>query len=78
MEGKTLTQVQRIAEYLKDHGSITTYEAFRHLGITRLSARIWDMKDRGWEFKRETISKKNKYGNVSFTKYSVLKKGATW
>ena len=77
MEGKTLTQVQRIAEYLKDHGSITTYEAFRHLGITRLSARIWDMKDRGWEFKRETESRKNKYGIVSVTRYSVLKKGAT-
>lgn len=78
MAEKTLTQVQRIAEYLKDHGSITTYEAFRHLGITRLSARIWDMKDRGWEFKRETVNKRNKYGAISFTKYSVLKEGATW
>ena len=76
MAEKTLTQAQRIAEYLADHGSITTYEAFRHLGITRLSARIFDMRERGWEFKRTTETRKNKYGIVSFTRYEVLKEGA--
>ena len=33
-----------IYDYLKKNGSITTYEAFTELFITRLSARIFDIK----------------------------------
>lgn len=38
-----MTQCEIVLQYMKDHGRITTYDAFRH-GITRLSARIWDLK----------------------------------
>ena len=41
-----MSQKEQILEHLKKHGSITTIQAF-HIGITRLSARIWDLKNDG-------------------------------
>ena len=37
------SQNEVVLQYLKDHGRMTTYDAFRH-GITRLSARIWELR----------------------------------
>lgn len=37
-------QVRKVLDYIKTHGGITTYEAFIKLGVTRLSARIWDLR----------------------------------
>lgn len=41
------TQNSRLYAYIKEHGSVTTLEAFRELGITRLSARIWELRHEG-------------------------------
>ena len=38
-----MSQNEVVKLYLQEHGRITTYDAFRH-GITRLSARIWDLR----------------------------------
>lgn len=66
-----MTQNEMIIEYLKEKGSITTYESFTELFITRLSARIWDLKNKyGLKFKEEWVTKKNRYGKTcSFKKY---------
>ena len=67
-----MTQNERVIEYIKRFGSITTFEAFSELGITRLSARIFDLEAIGYSFNRETISKVNRMGDkVSFTRYSL-------
>ena len=39
-----MTQKEKIVKYLKEHGSITQYDAIR-LGCLRLSARIFELKD---------------------------------
>ena len=39
-----MTQNERVHEYLKKHGSITTKDAYEQLGVTRLSARIFELK----------------------------------
>ena len=69
-----MTQNEMILEYLNEFGSITTYESYAELFITRLSARIWDLKHKyGCEFDEEWITKKNRYGKTcSFKKY-ILK-----
>ena len=41
-----MTQKEQVLEYMQKHGSISTIQAF-HIGITRLSARIWDLKADG-------------------------------
>ena len=66
-----MTQNEMIYDYLKKNGSIATYQAFAELFITRLSARIFDIKKLyGVKLKEEWIIKKNVYGKTcSFKKY---------
>jgi len=44
-----MSQCEEIAQYMRSHGSITSAQAFRDLGCTRLAARISDMRARGME-----------------------------
>ena len=70
-----MTQLEAVIKYLEDNGSITTYESYSKLFITRLSAKIWELKHKlGYDFDEQWITKKNVYGNTcSFKKY-ILKK----
>lgn len=68
-----MTQTEMVLDYLRIKGSITTWEAYSKLFITRLSAKIYDLKKLGYNFDEEWITKKNRYGRkVSFKKY-ILK-----
>lgn len=40
-------QSERVLTYMRTNGSITTLQAYEDLGITRLSARIYDLRDAG-------------------------------
>ena len=67
-----MTQYELVAKYIKDFGKITTWEAFKDLGITRLSAKIYILKKRGYKFKTKWIYKFNRYGKlVKFKEYSL-------
>jgi hypothetical protein len=67
-------QCELILQYLNDFGSITTFESYSELGITRLPSRIFDLKQRGYKFEEEWVSKKNRYGKmISFKKYILQK-----
>lgn len=69
-----MTQNEMILKYLEEKGSITAYESYAELFITRLSARIWDLKHKyGCSFEEEWITKKNKYGKVCTFKKYILK-----
>lgn len=35
-----------ILQYMKTHKTITTFEAFKYCGCSRLSARIWDLRNK--------------------------------
>ena len=69
-----MTQNAMVLKYLEENGSITTYECYSQLYITRLSARIFDLKKKyGLEFEEQWVTKKNRYGKTcSFKKY-ILK-----
>ena len=68
-----MTQNEMLLDYLNKNGSITTYESFTELFITRLSARIYELKKKGYNFEEEWVIKKNRYGKTcSFKKY-ILK-----
>ena len=69
---KKASQNDLVIDYIREYGSITTLEAFRDLGITRLASRIHDLKKAGHEFERETISGRNRFGaKVHFMKYTL-------
>ena len=68
-----MTQNEMLLDYLNKNGSITTYESYTELFITRLSARIYELKKKGHNFEEEWVIKKNRYGKTcSFKKY-ILK-----
>lgn len=71
-----MTQNEMVLKYLEENGSITTYECYSQLYVTRLSARIFDLKKKyGLEFEEEWVTKKNRYGKTcSFKKYILKEK----
>lgn len=56
------TQKQRIINYIRQFGSISSFEAYANLGITQLGARIDQLKKEGYEFKTEWESNTNRFG----------------
>ncbi len=69
-----MKQTERVLDYMRRFGSITTMQAFADLGVARLSARIADLKDEGFDIVSETLSTKNRYGeHVRYAKYSIRK-----
>ena len=46
---KKPTQEDKVLDYIKKHGSITSWEAFMNLNITRLSGRIYDLREQGYD-----------------------------
>lgn len=67
-----MTQRQRILQYMRDFGSISAYEAFMELGITQLAARLTELKNEGYRFKKTPEYRVNKYGEkVYWVRYSL-------
>lgn len=65
-----MTQEEMILKHLKQNGSISSLEAMKEYGIMRLGARIWDLRDKGYEIETQTETKKNRFGeNVSYARY---------
>lgn len=65
------SQKTQIIEYIQKYGSISSYEAYAHLGITQLGARIDDLKKDGYVFEKEWV-RKRKNGKVKdYIKYKL-------
>lgn len=58
-----MNQNQQVLDYIDRHGSITSLEAFKKLGVTRLSARIKDIKDAGIQIDGLWDYTVNRYGD---------------
>lgn len=56
------TQKDRIINYIREFGSISSWEAYSDLGITQLGARIDQLKKEGFEFRTEWESNTNRFG----------------
>ena len=70
----TMTQSERVLDYMKQFGSITTKEAFADLSITRLSARIWDLKRDGVQIIKHREYAKRRDGSATHWDVYSLKK----
>ena len=66
-----MTQRTRVLMYMREYGSITSLEAFRDLGITRLSGVIFDLR-KSYVINSKTEQSRNRYGEkVSFAEYGL-------
>lgn len=65
-----MTQEERVLRHMKAFDGITSWEAFMDYGITRLSAKIFSLRERGYKIKDEWVEKTNRFGEpVRFKKY---------
>lgn len=58
------TKTKQIVKHLKVKGSITSLDAFRLYGVTRLSSIIFNLRKRGFDIKTVDESDKDRYGNT--------------
>lgn len=71
------TQTNIVLFHLTKHGSITSMEAFRDYGITRLSAAVFTLRKRGYDIDTTIENSTNRYGRkVSYAKY-ILQGGSS-
>ena len=61
---KKTTQNDRVLAYMRSHKGITSLDAYRDLGCTRLSARIADLKGRGITIGKIMVDRENRYGET--------------
>ena len=70
-------QQERVLNYMQNFGSISSLEAFKDLGVTRLSAVIFCLKQKGYAIGSQTEKCKNRYGEpVHFARYRLVKENA--
>lgn len=71
-----MTQEQRILDYIREHGSITSMQAFTDLKITRLSARIFNLRARSFNIENVSHTYKNGQGTTTtYTEYVLIEDG---
>lgn len=64
------TQKEKVIDYINDFGSISSFEAYKDLGITQLGARIWELKKDGVEIRTRWKEIFNRYGeSVKYKEY---------
>lgn len=72
-----MTQSEMVLDYMERFGSISSWQAFMDLGITRLSGRIFDLRSRGNIIENKRIETTNRYGKrVHYDEYKLVKRAS--
>lgn len=75
MTKNKMTKTKAVLQHLEEFGNITSWEAIKEYGATRLSAIIFNLRHRyDMNIENETIDFVDRYGNhSSFAKYIYVK-----
>ena len=67
-----MTQKEMVLRYMMDNGSISSMEAFYELGITRLAARVFELRKSGYNIRMRAYSSLNRFGKpVTYSRYWI-------
>jgi hypothetical protein len=67
-----ISQKKRILKYMNDFGSITTYDAFKDIGCTKLTTRISELRQEGYLIIGTAETSTNRYGEkVTYNRYRL-------
>lgn len=67
------TQTQQVIKHLRYYGKISSWEAFQEYGITRLSARIHNLRQSGFNIKSEKKTTTTRLGNkTTYAEYTLI------
>ena len=69
-----MKQTDRVLEYMKANGSITSGQAMNDLGIMRLASRISDLRKLGYPIVSECVTGQNRFGEP--TRWARYRMGA--
>lgn len=70
-----MTQNQMILEHMREAGSITPGVAVEEYGCFRLSARIAELREKGYPIQTEMEVRKNRYGKKTrYARYRLEEK----
>ena len=61
-----MTQEQQVLKHIERYGKITSMKAFERYGITRLAARIHNLREKGYRIRTDTITN-NKANYASYS-----------
>ena len=59
-ESSSNSQNEQIKKFLENGGKITSLEALNQFNCLRLSGRIYDLRERGMEIRKETVIRNGK------------------
>ena len=69
------TQIGAVLAHLKEHGELTSMEAFKLYGCTRLAARIFDLRKQGFVIDTIEDTGKTRYGTAcKYARYVLSRK----
>ena len=67
------SQKKAVLKYLQTHKKITSLNAIKLFGATRLSAIIFDLRRNGYNIKTHIRTGKNRFGNtVGYAEYELI------
>lgn len=69
------SQCGAVLQFIKEFGGISSMQAFEYLRITRLAARIHDLKRKGFKIKTEIRHTISCFGNDCSYAYYTLEEG---
>jgi len=64
-QGEVKSQSDAVLWHLKTYGSITSYEAIKEYGATRLSAIIFNHRNDGYDIDSVPLKKKTRFGKTT-------------
>ncbi len=68
-------QMAKIREHLRKHRSITSWDAIQLYGCTRLSDKIFQLRNKGWIIDTQMIEVKNRFHDKTEIAKYILRKG---
>lgn len=56
------TQREKVLNYIRQFGFITSWQAYAELGVTQLASRVYELKEQGYMFKKTRVNTTNRLG----------------
>lgn len=67
-------QKKTVPDYIREFGGITPIDAFRDLGITRLPAVVFNLREEGHDIEKSIETGENRFGNrMRYARYGFGK-----
>ena len=68
-------QQQQVVGHIRRHGFITSFDAYRLLGITQLGTRIFELKAKGYRFTTKRVKATNRFGRPThYDQYRIARR----